>query len=197
MKKTILGLLVLMVAISSLTIATKAAFSDTGKVLGTTFMVGSADVKLVDNLSGGVDTSNLVDTKLGPVFANLYPGWSQDYPLKIYNDGSLNINLESSSNYTTADDPGSLREYVNVEIFTWDDANHDGVIDLTEVSSSSLAKKTLLRWKTEGIPLGTINAGELKGFVLRFSSASIPDTKQGLSAKYDFEFDGTTASVAQ
>ncbi len=197
MRKIILSFLVLVVSASAIAIATKAAFEDQGKVAGSTFSVGSIDIKLLDNLSGSVSEENLLDQKPGPIFSNLYPGWSKDYVLKLYNDGSLNMTVDSSSSYVTADDPSTLRDYIYVEVFDWNDTNLDGVADSGEVNETALSKKTILKWKTEGIPIGVISAGDVKGLLLRFTSASLPDSKQGQTAKYDFEFTGTTDGVTQ
>jgi len=50
---------------------------------GTSVSVGSADIKLLSDLSGGVDGSNLVDSMQGPTFDLISPFWSEDYALKI------------------------------------------------------------------------------------------------------------------
>ena len=43
--------------------------------------------------------------------------------------------------------------------------------------------------KTEGFDLGTINNGNVKSYVLRFSTDNLSDTKQGKTGIYDFIFD--------
>lgn len=197
MKKLILSALVITVCVLSVIVATKAAFEDTGKVAGSEFSVGNVQMRLVDNLGEGAQEGNLLVLKQGPVFTNLFPGWGKDYALKLYNNGSLNMLVTSESSYTTADDPSTLRDYINVEIFDWDDANDNGDVESSEISETSLATKTLIKWKTEGIPLGILGPNEVKGYVLRFSSANLPDTKQTALAKYDFVFNGTTDGVSQ
>ncbi len=197
MKKLILSVLVIAVCVLSVIVATKAAFEDTGKVAGSEFSVGNIQMRLLNSLNGGTQEGNLLAQKQGPSFTNLFPGWVRDYSLKLYNNGSLNMLVSSESNYTTAEDPSTLRDYINVEVFDWDDSNNDGDVESGEISGSSLAKKTLIKWKTEGIPLGILGPSEVKGYVLRFSSESLPDTKQNALAKYDFVFNGTTDGVSQ
>lgn len=198
MKKIVLSLLIIASVLLSVAVATKAAFEDKGEIKGTTFKVGNADVKLVNDLSSDVSDSNLVDVKDGPVFSGIFPGWSRDYGVKLYNNGSLNIALESESEYTTAEDPDSLRESINVEVFNWNDSNENGIAETSEVENVPLApKKNIIKWKSEGISLGELKAGEIKGLLLKFSVESISSTKQSKSAKYNFVFTGTTDGVTQ
>ena len=71
-KKTyILGALVLLslVAIG----VTYAAFSDKGRVLGSTFSVGSGDIKLLKDISSGIQEENLADDISGPSFSDIGP----------------------------------------------------------------------------------------------------------------------------
>ncbi len=164
-----------------------AAFSDKGKVLGSSFSVGSSDIKLVENLSGGIGADNLKDELTGPNFTNITPTWTQDYAIKLYNNGSSALQLMSNSNYTTANDPDDLRSYLYVEPFAWEDSNNNGIAENAEIGTS-YGKKTIIKWKTEGYDFGTVNVGTIKGLVMRFSAASLGDTKQGKSALYDFEF---------
>lgn len=166
-----------------------AAFTDENKVLGSTFSVGSADIKFYNNLAGTPDPSNLVDTLTGPTFSNIGPTWVEDYPIKIYNNGTSSLNITSHSNYETATDPADLRSDISVEIFEWNDADYDGATDPGEVNNVGIAKKTMIKWKTEGITLGQLNQGQLRSFVLRFSTTALSDTKQGKSALFDFEFE--------
>jgi hypothetical protein len=173
-------------SVAAITIAW-AAFSDKGQVLGSSFSVGSSDLKLVENLSGGFGSDNLKDELTGPSFNNIVPNWSADYLIKIYNNRTSNMQLMSNSNYTTANDPDDLRSYIFVEPFEWADANNDGTVNDGELGNS-FGKKTIIKWKTEGFEFGQINVGEAKGLVLRFSAGTLSDTKQGKSALYDFEF---------
>jgi len=167
---------------------TYAAFIDKGKILGSTFTVGSSDLKLLSNLSGGVDPSNLADELTGPTFNNIGSSWHQDYLLKLYNNGTSPAQIATHSNYATANDPDDLRSFIYVEPFPWNDANNNGVVDTGE-EGTSLGRKTIIKWKTEGFDLGSLGTGEVKGLILRFSTDSVSDTKQGKSGVFDFEFD--------
>ena len=165
-----------------------AAFADRAEILGTSVSVGSADIKFLEDLSGGVGEENLADSKSGPNFENIYEGWVYDYPIKIFNNGTSELILTSNADYETANDPESLRSDLMVEPFVWDDTNGDGVVDTGELGAS-LTQKTIIKWKTEGFELGNLSTGGVAGFVLRFSAPSISESKQGASAVFDFLFD--------
>jgi hypothetical protein len=164
-----------------------AEFTGKNKVLGSNFRTGSAEVKLLENLSGGTDSSNLKSELPGPVFLGIIPNWSSDYLMKIFNNGSSTLQLTSNSYYDTINDPDDLRTYIFVEPFEWDDTNNNGTVDTGE-EGVSFGKKSITKWKTEGFDFGTLAQGEVKGFILRFSTAALSDTKQGKSAIFDFEF---------
>jgi hypothetical protein len=165
-----------------------AAFLDTGKVLGSSFSVGSVDIKILKDLSQGIETSNLEDEINGPVFTNIGQNWQQDYPIKLFNNGTFDLQIASHANYETANDPDDLRQYIYAEIIPWDDQNSNGTVEQEELESS-LGKKSIIKWKTEGYDLGNIEMGQVKGLVVRFSTDSLSDTKQGKTGVYDFEFD--------
>ncbi|RJR27474.1 hypothetical protein C4561_02145 [candidate division WWE3 bacterium] len=165
-----------------------AAFADKGKILGSTFSVGSSDLKFLTNLSGGIDSGNLSDELQGPGFANISSNWTMDYTLKMLNNGTSQVQVTSNANYLTANDPDDLRNIIFVEPLEWNDSNGDGLVDTGE-EGQSLGRKTLVKWKTEGYNIGALNQGEVKGLILRFSTDTVSDTKQGKSGVFDFEFD--------
>lgn len=171
-----------------------AAFSDQGKILGTTFSTASADLKLLQNLGGGTDETNLKDELPGPIFDNISPTWKGAYFLKLYNNGSTYLNIVSNANYATANDPDDLRNYIDVEFFEWTDANNNSAIDEGELSVS-LGKKSIVKWKTEGFDLGILDPAQTTAYYLEFTSESLPSTKQGKSGIYDFEFDAIETSA--
>jgi hypothetical protein len=165
-----------------------AAFGDKGEILGSSFTVGSADIKFLTDLAGGTTPDNLADTLNGPSFINISPYWTEDYPLKLFNNATTHIQLTSNADYLTANDPAELRQIIFVEPFNWNDQNHDGIVDDGELGSS-FGKKTIVKWKTEGYDLSSVAPGGVKGMVLRFSTESVSDSKQGESGIFDFIFD--------
>jgi hypothetical protein len=165
-----------------------AAFGDKGEIKGTTFMVGSNDIKLLRSMIQGTEPENLADQLNGPLFRNVGQYWQQDYNMKILNNGSLESNITSHANYETINDPDELRQYVYAEIFPWHDDNEDGSNTPNELGAS-LGKKTLIKWKTEGISLGSLAPNALMGLAIRFSTESIPDSKQGKQGVFSFEFE--------
>lgn len=186
-KKKIL-LIVIVISLAILAGVAYAAFADKAEVLGTSVTVGSADIKMLSNLGGGVTADNLVDSKTGPSFENIHSGWTQDYLVKLFNNGTSNLTLTSHSDYLTANDPEDLRSILYVEPFDWADSNSNGVVDSGELGLSH-ARKTVVKWKTEGFSLGALPTGAVNGYILRFSADNISDSKQGASGVFDFSFD--------
>lgn len=164
-----------------------AAFADRADVLGTSVSVGSADLRLLNDLAGGVVEENLVETIPGPSYTNVGPNWTEDYLVKIFNNGTSTVQITTQSNYLTADDPEDLRGLLFVEPFQWDDINNDGIADTVELGTS-YGRKSFIKWKTEGFVLEDIPSGGVGGYVLRLSTDSIPDSKQGATALFDFQF---------
>ncbi|MFC1622188.1 hypothetical protein ACFL13_02280, partial [Patescibacteria group bacterium] len=163
-------------------------FVDKGKILGSSFSVGSADIKLLQDVAGGVDIGNLVDEKTGPTFEGVSPNWTSDYLIKIYNNAAGQLQITSNANYETINDPDDLRQIIFVEPISWNDSNGDGIFDAGE-EGTSFGRKTIVKWKTEGFDFGTINSGNVLSLILRFSTDTVSDTKQGSTGIFDFEFD--------
>lgn len=168
---------------------TYAAFADKGSVLGSSFSVGSADLKLLIDLSGGTDAGNLAEDLAGPSFDNISPYWVGDYLVKVFNNGTSTVSLTSNADYQTVNDPQDIRQVIYVEPFEWNDANNDGVFEEVELGLSLGVRDTLVKYKTVGYTLGTLDPGEVRGYVLRFSTENITDTYQGATGIFDFEFD--------
>lgn len=164
-----------------------ASFMDKSSVLGSTFSVGSSDIKLLENVAGSIEETNLVDEITGPSFGSITPYWQQDYLLKIYNNATFDLDLTSNAEYETANDPEEVRQLVYVEPLEWEDNNANGLLDDGE-NVYSYGRKSIVKWKTEGFTLGTVAQGEIKGIILRFTTDTISDTKQGASGIFDFEF---------
>jgi hypothetical protein len=190
MKKAIIFLAGSLLVIGTSLGVAYAAFKDQSKFMGSSFSVGSADIKLLKELDGGTASSNLTDTKEAPSFTNISPNWSQDYLLKIYNNATTTLKITSNADYLTANDPDNLRDIIFVEPFPWNDANNNGLVDADELGTS-YGKKTIVKWKTEGFDLGNALTGEVRGLVLRFSTASVADSKQGKTGVWDFIFVAT------
>ena len=188
--------LFLMLVVSSFTVLggiTYATFFDKGDVLGSSFSVASSDIKILLDNTLGIDSSNLVDEIEGPSFENITPYWQQDHLVKIHNNGTADLDIISNSDYETVNDPQELRQLIYVEPLEWKDNNEDELVSDGEVAFS-FGQKNIVKWKTEGINLGTIKQGETKGFILRFSTLDITNSKQGSTAIFDFTFNSTPAN---
>jgi hypothetical protein len=190
MKKSfyVYGSLVLLVLLTlGVTFAT---FTDKADFLGTTLSVASSDIKLLAVYNGGLDPSNLVDSKPGPTFTNVSSSWHEDYVVQIYNNATGPLNLTSKATYEVDNDPDELRQIIFVEMFDWEDANGDAIPQQEEFEQHSLdGAKTIVKWNTQGFDLGTLPQGEVRTLVLRFSTNTISPTKQGKGIIFDFSFD--------
>lgn len=189
--KVLIGAIVLLAVGVTTATAALAAFGDKGNVLGSTFSVGNSDLKLLRSLQQGTEIANQADSLEGPMFSNIIPNWQGDYLLKIYNNGTTAMNVSSNANYLTANDPEELRSILFVEPFLWVDDNNNGTAEGHEVGSS-LGKKTITKWKTEGFDFGRLGTAETLGVVLRFSADDISETKMGQQAVFDFIFDAVS-----
>jgi hypothetical protein len=164
-----------------------AAISNKIFMKGALFATATMEIKFLKDITAGNVSENLVTELSGVSFDNIYNYWSTDYLVKLVNVSSNNVNISSYSNYTTAEDPASLRYSLFVEIFNWSDLNSNGIVDEGELQES-LGKKSFVKWKTEGFSLGIFEPNKVKSYVLRFSAENLTDTKIGQSGKFDFEF---------
>lgn len=187
-KKRTIAVVSLLLATLGLMGVAYAAFSDQSKFAGSRFSVGNADLKLLNNLAGGTDASNLVDTKPAPSYDNIYPQWYSDYLIKIYNNGTQPVTLTSNMDYLTANDPSNIREVLYMEPYDWNDANNNGLVDEGE-QGTSYGKKVFTSWKTTGFSFGQLQPGEIKSLIMRFSAGNISNSKMGAVGTFDFMFD--------
>ena len=133
MKKKLLFLSCSLLLIAGATGFAIAAFGDKAEILGSSFSVGSADIKFLQDLTAGAQEGNLTDQLSGPNFVNISANWSQDYLMKIYNNATGHIALTSNANYETINDPDELRQIIYIEPFNWNDANNNGLLDEGEL----------------------------------------------------------------
>lgn len=166
-----------------------ASFTDQSKFSGSRFSIGSADLKLLNDLAGGTDASNLVDTKPVPSYDNISPQWYQDYLIKIYNNGTQAVTLTSNMDYLTTNDPASIRELLYMEPYDWNDLDNDGVFDGETEQGTSYGKKAFTAWKSTGFNFGQLDAGATKPLIMRFSAGSVTNAKMGAVGTFDFMFD--------
>jgi hypothetical protein len=191
-KLIIFGITAVVLSVLATSIAW-AAFSDKSLIGASTFSVGNSDLKLLSNVSMGSETGNQADQLAGPIFTNISPNWQQDYLLKLYNNGTTPLQVASNANYETDNDPAELRSVIFVEPFIWSDNNGDGEVGSDELGVS-LGKKTITKWKTEGYDFGRLETMQVQGFVLRFSTESLSNTKMGAEGLFDFEFDAVSVN---
>lgn len=187
-RKSTIGLGSLLVVAVGLMGVAYASFTDQSKFAGSRFSIGSADLKLLDNLAGGTDASNLVDTKPVPSYDNISPQWFSDYLIKIYNNGTQPVTLTSNMDYDTVNDPASIREILYMEPYDWNDADADGVVDEGE-QGISYGKKVFTSWKSTGFDFGQLEAGATKALIMRFSAGNISNAKMGAVGTFDYMFD--------
>lgn len=207
MKKIILTTLTLLFSGAALVTGTLAILEETVKLTGTTFniaanagqgtggsgeeLTNNAFLKMLTNLSGSTDSSNLADAVVGPIFNDVDTPWTGNALVKLYNKGSVSVDVIAKSDYVS--DPDTLRDDIFVAIYDWNDSNHNGALDSGE--KGALHKRdTILRLKNDTFPLGSLNATEVKGFVLEFDGSGISSANAGKSAVYDFTFTGAQSA---
>ena len=164
-----------------------AALSNKVLLKGMAFKTSTVELKFLKDVTLGSINENLTSEISGVSFDGILNGWVYDYLVKIHNTSTNPLIIKSFANYTTAEDPASLRYSLFVEIFPWNDSNSNGVVDEGALSSS-LGVKNFVKWKTEGFDLGEFGSNQTFGFLLRFTADGITDSKQGQSGSFDFEF---------
>jgi hypothetical protein len=164
-----------------------AALSNKVLLKGFAFKTATVELKFLKDLSIGSFSENLTSEISGVSFDGISNGWATDYLVKIHNTSSNSLQVKSFANYTTAEDPASLRYSLYVEVFPWNDINNNGVLDEGELGTS-YGVKNFVKWKTEGFSLGDFETNKTYGYVLRFTADGITDSKQGQSGNFDFEF---------
>jgi len=164
-----------------------AALSNKVTMKGITFKTSTVELKFLKDISLSSNSENFTSELSGVSFDGILNGWSSDYLVKIHNTSINNLQIKSFANYTTSEDPASLRYSLYVEIFPWNDLNSNGLLDEGELGTS-LGVKNFVKWKTEGFDLGSFESDKTYGYLLRFTADGITDTKQGQAGNFDFEF---------
>ncbi len=166
-----------------------AAFQTQGQVKGTSFTAGSAEILFYSDLSGTSDSNNLLAEKSFSPFELIGPNWTDTRLIKIYNKGTENLKLTLSSEVVGTDN--ILSESLNIEVFNWNDANSNGVLDDGE-TGDSFGAKTLKQWQTSSYDLSTFESQTTKSFALKFSTGDLTDEFQKANVTYNFVFNGET-----
>ncbi len=197
MRKLLVSVAVIGLSFITLFQSTSAVFEETVKVAGTSFTVGTdaggeqqdtnTALKMLVNLSEPAADPNLADSIAGPVFDNIAVDWIDQVEIKIHNQGTETLDIVSLADYVS--DPDVLRDDLYVEILEWNDTNSDGVVDSGE-EGTSYGYDTILRWRNDTFPLGSIAVDETRGFVMRFDGTGVTGTNFGMTAAYDFVFTG-------
>jgi len=166
-----------------------AAFQTQGQVKGTSFTAGSAEIMFYNDLSKSSDSSNLVSEKSFSAFDLIGPNWSDTRLVKIYNKGTENLKLTFIAQVSGTD--STLSDNVNIEVFSWNDTNSNGVLDDDELGDT-FGAKTLKQWQTESFDLGAFESEVIMPLVLKFSVGDITDELQKSNVTYNFVFNGET-----
>ncbi len=184
--------------------AVYAALEETVKVTGVTFNVGSTfgtgggtgggtttgntALKMLNSLTGGTVSTNLLDSKQGLTYDSINDVWTATYPVKIHNKSASSMNLVAMADYIS--DVDTLRDDIYVSIVEWNDADEDGVVDDSE-EGQVYGNDTILRLKNDTFVLGTMAANGTRGFVYKFNGSGLTTTNAGQTATYDFTITGT------
>lgn len=203
MKKVLGALIMIGISMASLLQVASAVLQESVKVAGTSFSVGTGtgtggggggtttgntSLKILTNLTGGTNTSNLSDSVAGPTFTNVGPDWMDNFPVKVYNKGTVPLNLVALADYIN--DPDVLRDDIYVKIVEWNDSDNDGLVDTGE-EGQTYGYDTILRLRNDTFGLGTINPSQQRGFVMKFDGTGVSEANANMNAIYDFVVTGT------
>lgn len=194
MKRILKSLLVLSAAVAVMVGVTSAAWTAQTKVLNpSSFKTGNADLQIWDENYYGKGWQEEIN---GPSFDNIYPNWTQDYSLKVRNNGSTNLMLSLKGKLETGwkDDKG-LRHQITVKVWKFVD---DGDYHWDGEPTKYLGERTLEAWRSGPFLADQLNAGDQQWFLLRFSVGDLGDYYQDATLSgYSFVFDGTTEGAVQ
>lgn len=195
MKSVLKSLFVILIILGVSSQATLAAFTTQARVVANTFSTGTADLRLFRDNSGTAIASNLAPTVAGAPFANIYPGWSQDKPVKLHNSGT--VDLITSLSGVLVIETGTLSQVLEVGVFAWND-DGDGVVEAGEEGAAFGDFRTLEQWTTQPFALGELETNTTLPLIIRFRAPNPMDSSyEGLMTIYDFVFDGTTDGAVQ
>lgn len=199
MKNILKSVVVMLAVVAVASQATLAAFTANATITGNTFSTGSADLRLLEDLAGPAEGDNLVTSKVGGTFTGIYPGWTEDYGVKLNNFGSVDLMTSVSGVYVS--DTSNLRSAIFVEAYNWTDGGEVGVIEADEVSVDPIAPAmTLEQWRNTPIALGELDAtvDDTRSIVLRFyTEESMGADNQNQTTVFNFVFNGTTDDAVQ
>lgn len=148
----------------------------------------NSSLKMLKQLDLGSASTNLSDTVSGIVFKNMTPTFDQSFPIKVYNQGQVNLNLVASADYIS--DPNTLRDDIFVAVYEWNDTNSNGVVDSNELGTK-YGEDTILRLKNDTFALGAITPNQIKGLVYKFKGTGLSSANYGQSAVFDFKLVGS------
>jgi predicted ribosomally synthesized peptide with SipW-like signal peptide len=104
-KKIITSSMSIIAALSLMTGATFAFFTDSASSTGNTFTTGNADLQIaVDNPEGAESFGSSV---VGPTFNSLFPGFSNQYFFWLKNNSSAAITLDAKADLSSLVTSGS------------------------------------------------------------------------------------------
>jgi predicted ribosomally synthesized peptide with SipW-like signal peptide len=183
-RRIIISSLSVITALSLMTGATFAFFTDTASSQGNSFTSGNADLQLAQDVTGNAGTFG--NNISGPVLTNLYPGFTGDFPFWVKNNSSANIPLAIKADLSGTQ-TGELAD--NLYIRWTCDTDGNGSL----VGETPTAEFTVNQW----ISGGDTTLIMLNQNVQRFCQmhARIPNTAgddiQGDSAVFNADYNAT------
>lgn len=168
---------------------TWSVFTAQSQTTATTFKTGRPELRLIKNLMEPVTPENTTNSLQGSTFLNISSGWLGNYPLELYNQGTVPLQVELSSN-VAGGSIGDLNEVLWVKAFTWNDMDNDGIWMMGEDVSEVSDWVRFDHWLTQPIALGNIMPGNTMPLVLHFKIDDISNNLANTSGAYDFVFNG-------
>jgi hypothetical protein len=196
-KNILMSLAIMTVTGAAMTASTLAAFTAKATVSGITFSTGSAALKLFGNLAytNPGNNGNLTTTLPGMEFDEIGPNWSDEYKLKYFNTGS--VDLMTSLTLSAHEGSDDLAPHIMVETWLWDDTDGNGETDESDGYTLLATEQPLSNLVSTPVALGQLDSGDPRGIQLRFKTGDLPSSTQDQEATFDFVIQGTTEGTTQ
>lgn len=196
-KQLLSSTLMITTLVACMASSTYAAFTAEATVSGISFSTGRAELKLFGNLgyTNAGNNGNLTRILPGRSFEGIGPNWSERYPLKYFNTGSLPLQTSIQAHFDEEDEAAVLAEHITVQVSRWNDLDGDGNPDSSDTYEAVGEPQTLAELKNSPLSLGEHPNDTARGLVLDFSTEDLPSETQDQSLEFSIILHGTTAGT--
>jgi len=173
MKKILKSLFIVAVLTVLVTGATRAVWSDQGKILGNHFTSGTADLKLwEEGENGWQDDLNTF------TFNNIYPGWTEDFTFYMKNESASEITLDIVAKLSAlSSDYGPLKDELMLKF--WGEGK------------GWTGEYSLRAWFNGQAPLWSLAQNQERRYIARFRLNDVGNNFQGKDLTFTVLLTGT------